>query len=423
MIAILALFLTMASSDTLNLTVDEAIDFALQHNPEIAQLTIEHDRSKERIGQATSALYPTISASGYYAYVTDVPVVDFGGTMVPFGANENYNVQVSLQQVLFAWGKLYNAVKISDLASDIAELNLLRKKQDVRYSVNDAFYGILVLEEYVKQARSSLDQLQRFASAVEARYKAGLVSQFDLLRAQVQVQNLKPMVINYENSLMLAREGFRLLLGMELDQEFMLTGELQMIDEEFSLDQLTADALMNRPEVKSLDNAERIARLSQSIARRANLPTLVGGASYDRSKPFGLLGDEWGSNVTFNLAFQWTIFSGFNNLYKSHEAALALKETRLAMENLNRAITVEVKQAYLSFLAAKEAIGAAEKNVGQAKQAYDIIETRYRNGLATNLEVLDTELAYRQAQVNYLSALKNYNTSLAQVYKATGKED
>jgi len=82
-----------------------------------------------------------------------------------------------------------------------------------------------------------------------------------------------------------------------------------------------------------------------------------------------------------------------------------------------------VRQSYLSFLAAKEAIGAAEKNVGQAGKAFEIIETRYKSGLATNLEVLDTELAYRQAQVNYLSALKNYNTSLAQIYKAVGKED
>jgi len=423
MIAVLALFLSMTSSDTLSFTVEEAIDFALQNNPEIAQLTIEFQKSQEQVGQAISTLYPTITASGYYAYVTDVPIIQFDSVPIPFGANENYKVQISLQQVLFAWGKLYNAVKISDLASDIAELNLLRKRQDIRYSVTDAFYGLLVLDEYVNQTSASLTQLEKFAAAVETRYKAGLVSQFDLLRAQVQVQNLKPMVIQTENSRNLAREGFKLLLGMQLDREFILTGELQMIDEEFSLDELIAVALQNRVEIKNLKKAERIARLSQAITRRANLPTLVGGATYDRSKPFGITGDEWGSNITFNLGFQWTLFNGFSNLYKSREAALMLKETRLAMDNLDRAITVEVKQAYLSFLAAKEAIDAAEKNVSQARKAFDIIETRYKSGLATNLEVLDTELAYRQAQVNHLSALKNYYTSLAQTYKAIGKED
>jgi outer membrane protein len=423
MMLILALLIGMANGDTLNFTVDEAIDFALQNNPGIEQLNIEFQKSKERIGQAISSFYPEISATGYYAYISDVPIIEFDSIPIPFGTHENYNVQVSLQQVLFAWGKLYNAYRISDLAGDIAELNLLRKQQEIRYSVTDAFYGMLVLEEYVAQAQASLNQLEKFAASVETRYKAGLVSQFDLLRARVQVENLKPMVIESENALNLAREGFKLLLGMDLDNDFTLSGELRMVDEEFSLDELIASALQDRAEIKNLNKAEKIAHLNQQITRRTNLPTLVGGATYEQRKPFSFTGDDWGSSLTFNLGFQWPLFSGFSNVHKSREAALMLKEARLALENLERAIVVEVKQAYLTFLAAKGAIDAAQENVGQAETAFDIIETRYRNGLATNLEVLDTELAFRQAQVNYLTALKSYNTSLAEIYKAIGKEE
>jgi outer membrane protein len=423
MMLILALLIGMANGDTLNFTVDEAIDFALQNNPGIEQLNIEFQKSKERIGQAISSFYPEISATGYYAYISDVPIIEFDSIPIPFGTHENYNVQVSLQQVLFAWGKLYNAYRISDLAGDIAELNLLRKQQEIRYSVTDAFYGMLVLEEYVAQAQASLNQLEQFAASVETRYKAGLVSQFDLLRARVQVENLKPMVIESENALNLAREGFKLLLGMDLDNDFTLSGELRMVDEEFSLDELIASALQDRAEIKNLNKAEKIAHLNQQITRRTNLPTLVGGATYEQRKPFSFTGDDWGSSLTFNLGFQWPLFSGFSNVHKSREAALMLKEARLALENLERAIMVEVKQAYLTFLAAKGAIDAAQENVGQAETAFDIIETRYRNGLATNLEVLDTELAFRQAQVNYLTALKSYNTSLAEIYKAIGKEE
>ena len=423
MMLILALLIGMANGDTLNFTVQEAIDFALHNNPEIEQLEIEYQKSEERIGQAISSFYPEVSATGYYAYITDVPIIEFDSIPIPFGTHENYTVQVSLQQVLFAWGKLYNAYKISDLASDIAELNLVRKQQEIRYSVTDAFYGLLVLEEYVSQAKASLDQLERFAASVETRYKAGLVSQFDLLRARVQVENLKPRIIESDNALKIAREGFKLLLGMDLNAGFTLSGELRMVDEEFSLDELIASAIQDRAEIKNLNKAERIAQLSQQITRRTNLPTLVGGATYEQRRPFSFTGDDWGSSLTFNLGFQWPLFCGFSNLHKSREAALMLKEARLAMENVERAIVVEVKQAYLSFLAAKKSIDAAQENVGQAETAFEIIETRYKNGLATNLEVLDTELAFRQAQVNYLTAVKAYNTSLAEIYKAIGKEE
>ena len=145
MILILTLLISMGSGDTLTFTVDEAIDFALQNNPEIEQLTIGVQKSGEQVGQAISSLYPSISASGYYAYITDVPIIEFDSIPIPFGTNENYNVQISLQQVLFAWGKLYNAYKISDLGRDIAEFTLARKQQEIRYAVTDAFYGLLVL--------------------------------------------------------------------------------------------------------------------------------------------------------------------------------------------------------------------------------------------------------------------------------------
>ena len=423
MALLIALLLSMTGADTLHFTVDEAIDYALQNNPEIEQLSIEFRKSREQVGQAISAFYPTISANGYYAYITDVPIIEFDSIPIPFGTHENYNVQLSLQQVIFAWGKLYNAYKISDLAKDIAELNLMRKQQDVRYSVTDAFYTLLVLEEYLNQARQNLEQLQRYADVVETRYKAGLVSQFDLLRAQVQAENLKPTVINTENTLNIAREGFKLLLGMDMAAGFVLSGELRATDAEFSLDELITSALENRAEIKNLKNAERIAKLNLAITRRTNLPTLVGGATYEERKPFSFTGNEWGSSLTFNIGFQWPIFSGFGNLHKSREASLMIKEAQLALDNLQRAIIFEVKQAHMSFLAATEAIDAAEYNVEQAEKSVEIVATRYRNGLATNLEVLDAQLAMMQAQANYLQEVKNYNTSLAEIYKAIGKEE
>ena len=80
MMIILALLIGMASGDTLNFTVEEAIDFALQNNPEIEQLEIEYQKSKEQVGQAISSFYPEISASGYYAYITEVPIIEFQET-------------------------------------------------------------------------------------------------------------------------------------------------------------------------------------------------------------------------------------------------------------------------------------------------------------------------------------------------------
>jgi len=418
------LFLVSVSlADTVHFTLDQAVDYALEHNPEILQLTYEHGKAQAGVGEARSTFYPSVTASGSYAYLTDIPVFEIDGVPVPFGQSENYNFQVSLQQILFAWGKFYAYYKIADISEKIAELNVVRKKQEIRYAVTDAFYGLLVFEETVRLSRESLMQLERHAQSVETRYKAGLVSQFDLLRAQVQVANLKPQVIEAENGLRLAREGFKMLLGLPLHQEFTVSGELAMFEEVFELEELIDAALEERIELKNLHKTQEIADYGKAVARSEFLPTFVAGATYEHTKPFGITGDEWGSNIVFNIGFEFPLFSGFKRVYQYRKATLALREAELALENLEKAIRLEVKQAYFNFTAAEEAITTAQENVGQSEKAFEIIETRYKNGLATNLEFMDAQLAMMQAQANYLSALKNYYTSRAEILKAIGKEE
>ncbi|MEO0095911.1 MAG: TolC family protein [candidate division WOR-3 bacterium] len=412
----------LSIGDTIDFTLNQAVEFAYNNNAEIKQLTIDLNKSAAEIGIARSAFYPTISATGYYAYLSDLPVFQLDSMFIPMGQHENYNFQVSLQQVLFAWGKIYDAYRIAGINRDVAELKLIRKKQEVRCSVVKSYYGLLVLEKMVELTRESMEQLKRHEEAVRKRYESGLVSQFDLLRSQVQVANLKPKLIEVENGLRLAREGFKMLLGLPQDKEFKLTDSLEITEMDYDLEALKQEALNNRAELKNLDKVERLSKIAKTLKARSNLPTLVAGVSYDRKKPFSFGGNDWGSNLTFNVGFQWPIFSGYKNLYEYNKSTLQMKEVELAYENLTRGIILEVKQAYFNLIAAREAITAAKENVNQAEQALNIMETRYKNGLATNLEYLDSQLATMQAKINYLNALKDYLSARADLLKAVGYE-
>ncbi len=414
------IFLT--AQNTVNFSLSDAIEFAYNNNAELRQLKIELDKSISDIGIARAAFYPTITATGYYAYLSDLPIFQMDSIAIPMGQHENYNFQVSLQQVLFAWGKIYDAYRIAGLSCDMAQLQLLRKKQEIRCSVVKSYYGLLVLAEMVKLTKESMDQLLRHEQAVKKRYEAGLVSQFDLLRSQVQVANLKPRLIEAENGLRLAREGFKMVLGLPQDKEFNLIDSLEIIEENFDFELLKVEALSKRAELKNLEKVERVSKLAKTIRARSNLPTLVAGVSYDRKKPFSFGGNDWGSSLTFNVGFQIPIFTGYKNLYEYNKSKLQLKEVELAYENLTKGIILEVKQAYFNLTAAKEAISAAKENVNQAEKALNIIETRYKNGLATNLEYLDSQLATMQAKINYLNALKDYLSARADLIKAVGYE-
>lgn len=413
----------ITAADTMQLNLDDAITYGLEHSPEMKQMDIDVERAEVQINNAIAAYYPSLSMSGYFAYLSEVPVLEFDGMPIPMGQHKNYSVSVSLQQVIFAWGKLYNYYRIAEIQAEMAKLTRTRREQEIRYAITDAFNGLLVLEEMVRISQESLMQLERHEEAVEKRFRAGLVPHFELLRSQVQVANLRQQVIEIENGLKLAREGFKMLLGMELDDEFVVSGDLEKREEVYELELLMEDAMEHRIELENVRHLERIAERGRDIARKLALPTIVAGATYERSKPFGFGGDDWGSNLTFNVGFQFDIFSGFKTRYEYEKAQLLLREANLAKENLKKAIQVEVKQSYLNLRAAEEGIATAEENVAQAEEAFTIIDKRYRNGLVTNLEYLDTQLAQMQAKTGYLTALKNYHSARAALMKAVGKEE
>jgi len=99
-----------------------------------------------------------------------------------------------------------------------------------------------------------------------------------------------------------------------------------------------------------------------------------------------------------------------------------MKKARLAIDQVKKGVELETKNAYYTFQAARELTTAAQENLSQADKALNIIETRYKNGLATNLEYLDVQLAQVQARNNYLNALKDLHTAWAAIYRAIGKE-
>ncbi len=423
MFFLLMLLFGITPVDTVQLTLNKSINYGLKHNPEIEQLQIDAKKADIRVNDAIAEYYPSLSMSSYFAYLSDVPVLDFGGTQIPMGQHKNYSVSVSLNQVLFAWGKLYDAYKIADILREMAELKIKRKQQEVRYAVTDAFCGLLILEKMTELSFESLNQLKKHEISVTKRYKAGLLPQYELLRSRSQIANMKQQVIITENALNLAKEGFKLLLGMELEKELIMEGTIEEKHETFDVDELLEHAMSYRVEIVNMKNIQRIAEKGRSIARKIILPAIVGGATYERKKPFSLGGDDWGSNLTFNIGVQFNIFSGFKTRNRYEEALLALREAELAEENLKKAIQFEVKQAFLNVNAAQEGISAARENVDQAQKAFSIIEKRYSSGLVTNLEYLDTQLAQMQAKMGYLSALRNYHSARVSLLKAIGKEE
>jgi outer membrane protein TolC len=170
-----------------------------------------------------------------------------------------------------------------------------------------------------------------------------------------------------------------------------------------------------------LRKAARIAELGVRIARTANLPNAFVQANASYKNPVGFSA-EWGPDWNATAGVSWPIFTGGANLAKLKAARSRQRLAQVALAQVEDAVRLDVRAQAASVHAEAQNVGYQTENVGVAQTALELAETRYANGLLTNLEYLDTQLALMQARLARLNSLANYQVARAKLARATGEE-
>jgi len=436
------------------MTLRESIATALANNLSVKAAEEKVKLAEAQVNEARGAMMPNISGSGSYTYFGKLPEMEFdfsgmlsgmlgggqgappssgdglptgGSVRIPVGKEDTYQIGLSLQQPIFTWGKIYNAYKQAKLSLEAEKQGLESIKQRVVFDTTGAFYGVLLTRELVKVTEMAVDQVQAHAKIAQDLVDAGMATNFDLLRAKVQLANVRSQLIRMQNALKLAENGFRNAIGISLDAQINLDGRLVYRPLELDLESLLKTAMANRPEVKQLQIQEQIGKSIVSLARAGNRPNIVlaGDYSYQSNadKPGDIFdSDEWKNSWSLTLALSVPIFDGMAGRARVKQAKSALNQIQIGKEQLMNGIGMEVRSAFLSFQEAKELLKAQEETVQQAQESLRIANLRYKGGMITSVELMDAELAFTQAQTNYSNALNDYVIAIARLEKATASK-
>lgn len=442
-----------AGAETLRLDADRCVQLALQNNRAIAAARARLDEAAAGRGAALGAMLPQINATAAYTRLgtvneftlltpvygrfplrvydpatgqvigyTDSIAMPIGAdtSRLKLGSADNVVLRATVQQTLFTWGKLLGAYRIAGLTAEIQRLALQQARADVKIQAIEAFWRAKLARAGVALLTESRSQLDRHVRRVQALYDNGLATRLDLLRASVGLTNLRAQLAQAENGARLAEAALRSVIGISDTVPIELADTLFVTGTPVSLDSATELALSRRPELAQLRRALRIARIGKDIARTANLPTAFAQFNYDYKNPVGFTpgwGDDW--NVTAGLS--WPVFAGGSNLAKLRQARARERQALISLEQVEEAIRLEVKAQTLAVAAEAENVAYHTENVSVARTAVELAETRYANGLLTNLEYLDAQLALMQAEMARLNALASYRIALARLARATGE--
>jgi outer membrane protein TolC len=442
-----------ASNDTMYLKLDDAINMALQNNKSVLIAKEKLNEKSASLKAAFGSFLPQINLSATYTRLanaqnlllpfpmsfgnTQYPVYDMSGNIIgytdsipvmgvlfetiPMSQHNNYDLRASATQTLFTWGKLINAYKIGGLTYDIEKENYRKAKEDLKTQVTQAFYQTMLADRGVSLMHESYAQMQKHIDQIDKLYKSGMVTNLDLLRAKVQLANIRSQVIRIENARNIAYTALKSVLSIDDETPVLLNDTFAFLPANVSLDSAINTALSERAEIKNMRRTVSIANRALWIQKTSNLPNVFTAFNYDYKKPVGLGSTDWGQDWNLTLGASMPFFTGGANLFKTKQIKAQLKQTKLGLAMIEDGITLDVKNTYFNLEQEKQILSYQGENVGTAEQALNLAEQRYNNGQITNLEYMDIQLAFTQAKFDQMTSISNCIIAQVKLMNAVGK--
>ncbi|MGQ9471152.1 MAG: TolC family protein [Candidatus Aminicenantales bacterium] len=417
------------SSEKLVLTLEESLRLALERNPFYLASQEKMAEAEASVREAAARFFPTLNAQGTHTLDEKLFTLEFPSFIpgqppqrVSVDFTRDYQMGFSFSLPLFTGGKLVSGFKQAKYNQLATEESVRQSRQETIYNVKRAFYGYLLAQQFVEVSREAVGLAEKYLQNVRHLFEVGLASRFDLLRAEVQVANLKPQLLRAQNQVELATVNLKTLLGLDLSQEIEVKGELTFRPYELNEKALMEQALLSRPELNQLRYQQQMAGELIKLARSADLPTIAIGGSYNFwGNYLNFKRGNWQSYYSFNLVLNIPIFNGFSSSAQVAKSQAMLHSLELTEKGMIELVKAEIKQAWLNLEQAKETLLSQEKNVEQAQESVRLAELNYNEGLATFLDVSAAQVALTQARTNYSQALFDYVMALAQLEKAVGK--
>ena len=410
------------------LSLEQALEIALSENPTI-KIADQQIEIKRYAKQGTYAsLYPQIDATASYQRVIKKQTMsmDFGGQTqtIKVGSDNSFNGGVTLGMPVVN-AQLWQSLKVSALDVELAVEQARSSRIDMIEQVTKAYYGILLAKQSQDLYQSVYDNAVENNDIVKKKFDVGAVSEYDLIRSNVSVQNALPNVIEAEYTVTLALWQLKALLGIDLQREIDVTGSLMdyvhVLDKSYDISQLN---LENNSTLKQLDMQEQMLEHAVKITKLANVPSLSVSAAY----LYTALGNDgkffkkeaWNPYSYAGLQLNIPIFAGNKRRAATREARLNLANLQLQRENVERQLRVGIVQYLNNMQSSVKKYHASAATVDQAQRGYDIAVKRYDVGRGTLVDIDNSQVALTQAELQRNQSIYNFLTAKVSLDKVLG---
>ncbi|GIV39974.1 MAG: transporter [Thermonema sp.] len=419
------------------MSLQECIEYAWEQNAAMRKAQYDVQKATAQVRETVGVGLPQINGQAQFidninVQRSFVPAEFFGGepgTFVPvtFQPKYNSNASITATQLIFN-GSYFVGLQASRAYKEFSVRQLAVKKVEVAQQVSKAYLNVLINEERLGLLQANLQRLDSLLIQTKALNEAGFAEEIDVFRVEVARNNLRA---EYEKVSRLVNLSYVLLkfqMGMPLEQDLKLSQTLA----DFQLSVVTQEMLQaeaaveNRPEYKLTEQAIQLQELNKKNVLSGYLPTLSAfatiGANFAGQNLDGYTDFEnrWFEYSLVGLRLDVPIFDGLQKKYKTQQNKIEIAKLEEDKRQLTQAIQMEVMQAQINFQNAISSLEAQKRNLELAKEVARIAAIKYQEGVGSNLEVIDAETAFKEAETNYYNALYEAWSAKIDLDKALG---
>ncbi len=401
-------------------TLQQCLDYAMQHNITLQRARLQLQSAKEDVSQSKAALLPSLNAStshnlGYRPWQDSGITTVTNGTVNTKVDKTSYNGSYGLNASWTVWNgnRNRNQVKLNQLTEEQAELETQVTANSIQEQIAQLYVQILYLTEAVKVNEESLKTSQKNEERGKEMVEVGKMSKADLAQLTAQrstdeynIVSAQTQVKNYKLQL---KQLLEITDGSEFDIVIPATTDEQALAEVPSLMSVYEQALATRPEIQSAEMAIKSSDVSLDIAKAGRMPTVSLSASAGTSTN-SLANNGWGNQMKFNF----NSGAGVNvsvPLFDQRQTKTNVAKARIQRENNLLALQDKQKQLYqtienywLDATTNQQRFRAAQATVDSEQLSYSLLQEKFNVGLTNIVELMTGKDRLLQAEQNRLQS-------------------
>lgn len=413
------------SADTLHLTLEAATARALERSHSVETARLNRRIADERVTEAWGgALYPTISGTASYrraikrgVFNLEIPALGPGmpavSRAVPMGKLNTASVGATLEQTIYS-GAAFAGVRAAEIFERLSDESLEAAEANAVLETKRAYYAALLARQMIELNETTLRLAEKNLRNARSMREAGMIPEYEFRRASSRVAALKPQVTAARNNHETAIARLKLAVDLDRGASVRLVDSIAYDERETpSIETLRERMLERNPTLRQAALQVELNEENVNVQRSGHFPTVSATASWtaeaQEDDEKDVLDWRYYNSVYVGVNARVPIFSGWQTAARTEKARL---EKRIAEENSDNAVRqylITLDETVASLERLEELIDGYRESVKQARLAYEAAESRFRNGVGAQVEVVEASLALTQARVGYYEAVYNYN--------------